>query len=217
MEEFGGLEARELERRMELLENEVELVGRLCERVKAEGREEGVKVLDLGCGTGKLGIFLSEVLGGAVEVTGVDTELEKVKKARENSPSTNITFEVQSAEELAFADETFDAVVSLKALHEIAEPGKALREASRVLKDGGQVFVVDWVGGGGAASATTRKTNTKTKAKTKTQTRSGHARKYFTRQRLEELLLDAGFRGLKIEVNREGELMLAEARKTKIK
>ena len=195
---------------MELLENEVELVGRLCERIERRGR-----VLDLGCGTGKLGIFLSEVLGGAVEVTGVDTELEKVKKARENSPSTNITFEVQSAEELAFADETFDAVVSLKALHEIAEPGKALREASRVLKDGGQVFVVDWVGGGGAASATTRKTNTK--AKTKTQTRSGHARKYFTRQRLEELLLDAGFRGLKIEVNREGELMLAEARKTKIK
>ena len=203
---------------MELLENEVELVGRLCERIERRGR-----VLDLGCGTGKLGIFLSEVLGGAVEVTGVDTELEKVKKARENSPSTNITFEVQSAEELAFADETFDAVVSLKALHEIAEPGKALREASRVLKDGGQVFVVDWVGGGGAASATTRKTNTNTntntkaKTKTKTQTRSGHARKYFTRQRLEELLLDAGFRGLKIEVNREGELMLAEARKTKIK
>ncbi len=180
---------------MSLLENEVELVEKLCERIKTEEGKE--KVLDIGCGTGKLSIYLSEKTG--CDATGIDMEQEKIEKARKNSPSGKVEFEVQSAEKMAFANDTFDAIVSLKALHEMANPKEVLKESNRVLKSQGRILLIDWVGGA---------------AKTKGH---AHAHKYFTRERLEEVLLETGFVNVRVELNKEGELMLVEGRKPNYK
>ncbi|MGB2842496.1 MAG: class I SAM-dependent methyltransferase [Halobacteriota archaeon] len=173
---------------MELLANEVELVKELCERIKAEKEETELKILDIGCGTGKLAIYLREATG--CDVTGIDPGRERIEKVRLKSSS--VTFEVQSAEEMAFANHSFDFVVSLKALHEMANPEAALRESRRVLKEGGRILVIDWVGG---------------VARTRSH---AHAKKYFTKERLEEVLSETGFTGIRIELNKEGELMLME-------
>ncbi len=127
---------------MDLLENEVELVKKLCERVKIgiktkKGKTK-IRVLDIGCGTGKLGIYLSKETG--CDVTGIDPGRENIEKARMNSSSVEVEFEVQSAEEMTFANNTFDFVVSLKALHEMANPKEALRESRRVLKEGEDIY-----------------------------------------------------------------------------
>jgi ubiquinone/menaquinone biosynthesis C-methylase UbiE len=180
---------------MELLENEVELVKELCERIKAEKEKikskTKLKILDIGCGTGKLAIYLREATG--CDVTGIDPGRESIEKVRLRSSS--VTFEVQSAEEMGFTSNSFDFVVSLKALHEMANPEEALRESRRVLKEGGKILVIDWVGG---------------VARTRSH---AHAKKYFTRERLEEVLSETGFTDIRIEHNKEGELMLVEGEK----
>ena len=184
---------------MTLLENEAELVKRLCARIleAEEEEEEKRKILDLGCGSGKLAIYLSEETG--YDVTGVDPIRERIEKAGEKSSS--VSFEVQPAEETAFADSTFDVVVSLKSWHEMVNPKAALRESMRLLTEGGKIYIIDWVGGVGH-----------TKKYFTMETRA-HAKKYFTMERLRQMLSEAGFTDIKIELNIEGELMLAEGQK----
>lgn len=179
---------------MELLENEVELVQKLCERIIAEkGNKSNIKILDIGCGTGKLAIYLKEVTGG--EVTGIDPIHVSIEKAKMKASTGEVAFVVQSAEKQNFADETFDFVVSLKALHEMGNPEAALMESKRVLKEGGTISIIDWVGG-------------------VEQTRSHtHSKKYFSQAALEGVLSETGFRDIKIELNKEGELMLVEGKK----
>ncbi len=180
---------------MDLLANEVELVTELCERLKREKEKikpkAQLRILDIGCGTGKLAVYLSEETGCAV--TGIDPVRANVEKARLKSSS--VTFVVQSAEEISFADNTFDFAVSLKALHEIPNPQEALRESKRVLKEGGKIFIIDWVGGVPQTSS------------------HRHAKKYFTPTRLKAMLSEAGFVNISIKLNKEGELMLAEGEK----
>jgi ubiquinone/menaquinone biosynthesis C-methylase UbiE len=181
---------------MDLLENEVELVTELCKRLNVEKEkrkpEATMKLLDIGCGTGNLAIHLQEEIG--CEVTGVDPVQTNVEKARLKSSS--VMFTVQSAEELSFEDNVFDFAVSLKALHEIPNQKKALGESHRVLKAGGKLFIIDWIGGAPQTSS------------------HGHAKKYFSPQRLEVALSEAGFTDSSIKPNREGALMLGEGRKT---
>ncbi|MBN1763148.1 MAG: class I SAM-dependent methyltransferase [Methanomicrobia archaeon] len=180
---------------MDLLENEVELVTELCKRLNAEREkrrpEATMKLLDLGCGTGKLAIYLQKELG--CEVIGVDPVQTNVEKARLKSSA--VMFKVQSAEELSFEDSAFDFAVSLKALHEIPDPKKALRESHRMLKAGGKMFIIDWIGGVPQTSS------------------HGHAKQYFSPQRLKEALSEAGFADCSIKPNKEGTLMLGEGRK----
>jgi ubiquinone/menaquinone biosynthesis C-methylase UbiE len=181
---------------MDLLANEVELVTELCERLKREkektkSKTASLKILDIGCGTGKLAVYLSEETGCAV--TGIDPVRANVEKARMKSSS--VTFMVQSAEELTFATNTFDFAVSLKALHEIQNPREALREARRVLKEGGKIFIVDWVGGVVQTSS------------------HAHAKKYFSPEQIIEALSETGFVNLSTKPDKVGELMLCEGKK----
>jgi ubiquinone/menaquinone biosynthesis C-methylase UbiE len=160
---------------------------------KEKRRPDAIRILDIGCGTGKLARCLREELG--CEVTGIDPVQTKIEKAQLKSSA--VTFMVQSAEQMAFADSVFHFAVSLKALHEIPNPAKALRESHRVLKAGGKLFIVDWVGGVPQTSS------------------HGHAKSYFSPDRLKEALSEAGFANVSIQPSREGGLMLGEGEKTR--
>ncbi len=177
--------------RLELLKNEQELVKRLGERI---GKRSDALVLDIGCGTGRLAVYLSEESG--CKVLGIDVMREKIEKARGRSEGMGgVEFEVQSAESLGLKDGAVDFVVSLKALHEIPHPEDALKEANRVLKAQGRIFIIDWIGGSARTEG------------------HAHASRYFTPQQLETMLSLTGFKDVTIEENREGELMLVEARR----
>ena len=72
---------------VELLPNEEALVRELCRRLKQRGAR---RILDVGCGTGKLALFIAEMLREQKEgcvVVGIDTDTTKVKKARERALS----------------------------------------------------------------------------------------------------------------------------------
>lgn len=183
---------------MALLENEVQLVAEVSSRLRALAelrKQRGaapVTVLELGCGTGKLALHLHEQLP-EIAVIGIDPDRSKVAKAQQHS--TALSFSVQSAEQLAAKPLTFDAVVSLKALHEFPRPQAAMKEAYRVLRVRGQIHLIDWIHGV-PVTGTHR-----------------HAPYYFSPDRLTELLATTGFTGATITADREAGLMLATAAK----
>lgn len=104
-------------------------------------------VLDLGCGTGVLCQMiagrLQPELGG--RVTGIDAAGRMIEIARKKRGSAHCLFAAMAAEDLQFADETFDGVVSSLFFHHVPLDLKqrSLAEAYRVLKPGGKLVIAD--------------------------------------------------------------------------
>lgn len=104
--------------------------------------KKGLKVLDVGTGPGFLALLFAEM---GNEVTAVDLSNNMLEKARKNASkiSLNINFIQGDAENLQLPDGYFDVVVNKYLLWTLPEPGKALIEWKRVLKDGGTIIAID--------------------------------------------------------------------------
>ncbi len=112
----------------------------------------GERVLDVGCGTGRLGEFVAGLVAPDGEVVGVDPLPLRVDLAARKNP--RFEAKVGRAEDLsAFDDASFDVVYANSVLHWVADKRKALREALRVLKPGGRIGVNSADGGRAHQSA----------------------------------------------------------------
>jgi SAM-dependent methyltransferase len=80
---------------------------------------------------------------GGWQLTGVDLSREMLVVARAKAPPA-VRLAQSAAENLPFADETFDVVVSTSVFHYFRRPLDALGEASRVLRPGGRLVITDW-------------------------------------------------------------------------
>jgi len=99
-------------------------------------------VLDLGCGTGWTLRYAANRWQG--EFYGVDISSKMVERAQAKSRSYgNLHFYKSRVEELPFDDDFFDVVLSSYAFHHFSNPEKALREANRVLKPKGKLYILD--------------------------------------------------------------------------
>ena len=96
----------------------------------------GGKLLDLGCGTGFV-INLAKDLFD--EVHGVD--VTPAMLARIDTSSGNVTLHNTPAESLPFADNTFDLVSSYSFIHHLESYLPVLKEAHRVVRPGGTVYI----------------------------------------------------------------------------
>ena len=108
------------------------LVKKICGEVGPVER-----VLDVAAGTGIVSLAMARQAG---QVDALDLEPEMIAVLREKAAASNvdnISYHVQSAYELDFAEGIFDAVVILNSLHVMKNPETALREALRVLKPSG--------------------------------------------------------------------------------
>ena len=114
---------------------------------QAELHDEA-RVLEIGCGTANLTIRAKRAHPG-VELTGVDPDPRALARARRKAQGlSNVRFEKGYAQELPYADGSFDRVLSSMMLHHLEADVKAaaLAEAFRVLRPGGSLHVVDIVG-----------------------------------------------------------------------
>jgi len=100
--------------------------------------------LDLACGTGWALRYAADRTNGQGEFYGVDNSSKMIEQARAKFQSySNLHFYKSRVEELPFDDDFFDVVMSSNAFHFFSAPEKALREANRVLKPKGRVYILD--------------------------------------------------------------------------
>ena len=138
--------------------NEKELAGsqreawlHVLEEQFPEKKKEEMKILDIGTGPGFFPMILSEA---GYTVTAVDYTEEMLEKAKENLGKytkyglERVTLQRMDAQNLEFADETFDVVISRNLTWNLEKPEQAYQEWMRVLKPGGVLlnFDANWYG-----------------------------------------------------------------------
>jgi ArsR family transcriptional regulator len=96
---------------------------------------------DLGCGTGTVSAALAPFVARVVAVDGSAAMLQAAKKRLQGFD--NIDLRRGELESLPIDDARLDAATLMLVLHHVPEPERALAEASRVLKPGGRVVLVD--------------------------------------------------------------------------
>jgi len=95
---------------------------------------EGLKILDVGCGTG----LLLKELQGFGQIRGIDMSQLAIDFCRERG-LTGVTFGEATA--IPFPDDSFDVVLALDVIEHVADDAMAAREIRRVLKPGGMAIV----------------------------------------------------------------------------
>ncbi len=96
---------------------------------------------DLGCGTGQVAETFAPFVHRVIAVDGSPAMLQAARARLEGAP--NIEFREGELEALPIRDGELDAAVMILALHHVAEPFRALREAVRALSPGGRLLLVD--------------------------------------------------------------------------
>jgi ArsR family transcriptional regulator len=103
--------------------------------------DESWTVGDLGAGTGPMAASLAPYVH---RVIAVDDSPEMLSAAaRQLSGIDNVELRNGKLEELPIEDRELDVALLILVLHHLADPGRVLSEAARVLRPGGRVLVVD--------------------------------------------------------------------------
>ena len=110
------------------------------------GVRRGQRVLDVGCGPGALTAELVARLGPSF-VAAVDPSEPFVAAALARNPGVDVRR--ASAEQLPFADDSFDASLAQLVVHFMSDPVAGLAEMARVTRPGGVVAASVWDHGGG--------------------------------------------------------------------
>ena len=101
----------------------------------------GDRVLDVGCGPGALTAELSRRVG-QTSVSAVDPSAPFVAALRQRLPEVDV--HQATAEQLPFADDTFDAALAQLVVHFMADPVAGLRQMRRVTRQGGRLLACVW-------------------------------------------------------------------------
>jgi hypothetical protein len=111
--------------------------------VKFAGVRDGDAVLDVGSGTGALATAVA-ARAPSSRIIGIDPAASYVAFAQTRHPGDRVGFEVGDAQQLRFADGSFDRTLSLLVLNFIPHPTKALDEMVRVARPGGTISGAVW-------------------------------------------------------------------------
>ena len=115
-----------------------EAIGRLALRLVPQ-----VDVADLGAGEGLISQLLARnarqvwCIDNSPRMVEVGTEL-----ARKND-LTNLTYKLGDIEQVPLADESVDLAILSQALHHARHPQRAVDEAHRILRPGGQILILE--------------------------------------------------------------------------
>lgn len=104
----------------------------------------GKRVLEVGCGDGRVAFALAS---HCRELTAVDqdarfVEIAKARMSTDRIGANNLSFEQMDAQKLEFPDESFDLVLYPWVLQMVPDKALAMKEACRVLKPGGKLFLI---------------------------------------------------------------------------
>ena len=111
------------------------------ERAGRADVQPGMRALDVGAGTGKFTRVLARIVGEE-NVAAVDPSEPFVAALTERFPAADVR--TGAAEELPFADDSFDAVLAQLVMNFLHDPERGVDEMLRVARDGGVVAAAVW-------------------------------------------------------------------------
>lgn len=103
---------------------------------------DGARVADIGCGDGALARLLTRL---GARVTGIEPSENQLARARAAEPAGGEDYIQGVAEDLPLPDASLDTVLFFNSLHHvpIEHQARALQEAARALKPGGQLCAIE--------------------------------------------------------------------------
>ena len=107
------------------------------------GGVEAPRLLDVGCGTGRLLGRLRAELPAAARLSGVDASAPMIEVARAKAALRDVELAVAPAEALPFGEASFDAVVSTLSFHHWNDQRAGLSDVARVMRAGAPLLLVD--------------------------------------------------------------------------
>jgi len=119
--------------------------------IERSGIKQGMRVLEVGCGSGAFVTSVARVVGKTGKVYALDIQPAMLRQLKvkltkpENQDIKNIKLILGSAYKLPFEDNSIDLVYMVTVLQETPDNQKALKEAGRVLKPGGVLAVTEFL------------------------------------------------------------------------
>lgn len=102
--------------------------------IRRHARLESARVLDIGCGVGS---YVRAFRRYSDHVYGIDIDADRVRDGAVSTPNLMLAV----SERLPFRDEAFDIVLLNEVIEHVADDALTLREACRVVRPGGHVFI----------------------------------------------------------------------------
>ena len=105
----------------------------------------GLRVLDIGCGSGVMSQWIAKQVGGTGHVVGIENDINQLNAAKQlaiDLKVNNVSFELGSAYELGKLNQKFDLVFCRFVLHHLHDPTKAIAQIYGVLNKQG-VYVAE--------------------------------------------------------------------------
>ena len=108
----------------------------------------GMKVADIGAGTGYFSIPIARAVGALGHVFAVDLQAEmldllRVKLEQPNVPD-NVSLHQGAASQLPLRDRSVHMILYANIWHELDDPDSTFREALRVSVSSGKIAILDW-------------------------------------------------------------------------
>lgn len=117
------------------------------------GLSHGMKVVDIGAGSGFYSIEAARLVGSTGRVYAVDVQkeiLERIRTSGANQGLRNIEIIWANAEKIGgtrLRESMADRVIASNVLFQIEKPDDFALEIKRLLKPGGKVLIIDWNAG----------------------------------------------------------------------
>ncbi|MCR5249560.1 MAG: class I SAM-dependent methyltransferase [Lachnospiraceae bacterium] len=102
---------------------------------------DGMKVLELGCGTGSLWVGHEDLISRPGKLVLTDFSAGMLETAKQNlGERDNVEYQVTDIQDIPFDDGSFDAVIANSMLYHVPDLDRGIREVRRVLGDDGTFY-----------------------------------------------------------------------------